>query len=175
MILVLALILTLACVAWIFHPLITGRAAPLEALEEELTDVEHRKRMALLALRDVEYDWHAGKLDEEDYRTLKAQVSAEALAALDAEAREAAEDRSAQGMADRARIEAEIAELRAAIRKGAVCPHCAHPNPRGSRFCGACGAAMSVAVPQGDDSPVGTGSTSSPAPSSSSSSGSPGA
>jgi hypothetical protein len=59
-------------------------------MAEELTDVQHRKRMALLALRDVEYDFHAGKLDEVDYRALKAQVSAEALAALDDEAREAA-------------------------------------------------------------------------------------
>jgi hypothetical protein len=134
---VLAVLLTVGVVAVIFHPLVTGTAAPMGASEADLTEPQHRKRMALLALRDVEYDYHAGKLDETDYRALRAQVSAEALEALDAEAREVP-------VSARPELEAEIAQLRASIREGAVCPHCAHPNPRGSRFCGECGAALAA-------------------------------
>ncbi len=133
-----AVLLTVGAVALIFHPLLTGASAPLEASAEDLTDAQHRKRMALLALRDVEYDFHAGKLDETDYRALKAQASAEALSALDDEAQGA----MASGRPD---VEAEIAALRATLREGTVCPHCAHPNPRGSRFCGECGAALARA------------------------------
>jgi hypothetical protein len=142
-ILALAILLTLAAVGVILHPLLTGAAAPLEAMAEELTDVQHRKRMALLALRDVEYDFHAGKLDEADYRALKAQVSAEALAALDDEAREAAGSVVGGGGGTSAEVEAEIAALRASIRQGVICTQCGHPNPRGSRYCGECGAAVS--------------------------------
>jgi cytochrome c-type biogenesis protein CcmI len=135
----LAILLTVAVVAVIFHPLVTGRSAPLGASGEDLTDAQHRKRMALLALRDVEYDYHAGKLDDTDYRALRAQASSEALAALDEEAQDAPVSAGATGRPD---VEAEIAALRASIREGAVCAHCAHPNPRGSRFCGECGAAI---------------------------------
>ncbi len=147
----LAVLLTVAAVAFIFHPLVTGRAAPLGASTEDLTDAQHRKRMALLALRDVEYDFHAGKLDEADYRALRAQASAEALAALD---EEASDEDTRAGAAGRQELEAEIAALRASIREGAVCPHCAHPNPRGSRFCGECGAALATVPRPGESSPA---------------------
>jgi hypothetical protein len=140
-----AVLLTVVAVALIFQPLLTGASALLGSSGEDLTDAQHRKRMALLALRDVEYDFHAGKLDETDYRALKAQASAEALSALDEEARGAAE-------AGRPDVEAEIAALRATLREGAVCPHCAHPNPRGSRFCRECGAALARADPAGTSS-----------------------
>lgn len=143
MILTLAVLLTLAAVGAILHPLLTGASAPLEATDEELTDVQHRKRMALLALRDVEYDFHAGKLDENDYRALKAQVSAEALAALDEEALEMA-GTGHRGGKGAAAVEAEIAALRASIRQGVICTQCGHPNPRGSRFCAECGAAVTA-------------------------------
>ncbi|CAN5721380.1 hypothetical protein BH23GEM11_BH23GEM11_14520 [soil metagenome] len=155
MTLVLAILLTVGCVAAIFHPLLTGRAAPLGAMEDEVTDVQHRKRMALISLRDVEYDFHAGKLDETDYRALKAQVSAEALAALDDEARELARLGGASGgsggmtSAAQADVEAEIAALRASIRHGVICTQCGHPNPRASRFCGECGAAITVVSASG--------------------------
>jgi hypothetical protein len=159
MILLAAILLTLGCVGILFHPLITGASAPMTTEGDELSEAEHRKRMALLALRDVEYDYHAGKLDEGDYRTLKAQVSAEALAALDEEA-EAARGAAGRGgggvdAATRARLEEEIAELRASIRHGAICAHCGHPNPRGSRFCGDCGAALAPAG--GEPVPAGSG------------------
>jgi len=153
--LVLAILLTVGTVAAIFHPLLTGKAAPMGAMEDEVTDVQHRKRMALISLRDVEYDFHAGKLDEADYRALKAQVSAEALAALDDEVSELASSAGrssgsgARASAAQADVEAEIAALRASIRHGAICTQCGHPNPRASRFCGECGAAVTVASAAG--------------------------
>jgi hypothetical protein len=143
----LAILLTLAVVGILIHPLLAGKFAPMNSSGDELTDAQHRKRMALLALRDVEYDYHAGKLDDEDYALLKSQVSAEALAALDEEivGAQRAGSRGSPGVDPR--LEAEIAAIRASIREGAVCPHCANPNPPGSRFCQSCGAALTGAVP----------------------------
>jgi hypothetical protein len=38
-----------------------------------------------------------------------------------------------------ARIEADVARYREALRAGTVCARCAQANPSGSRFCGDCG------------------------------------
>jgi hypothetical protein len=126
-----------AVLLFIMQPVVKGLHASLERDDRELTETEARKRVALLALRDVEYDFLAGKLDQEDYRTLKSQLTAEALAALEADeaARGAA---SAGGDADAA-IEAEIARVRAGLKSGVVCSECAFTNEQGSRFCSSCG------------------------------------
>jgi cytochrome c-type biogenesis protein CcmI len=148
--LVPAIVLAVAAVFFVLYPVLSGREAPMEREESELTEAQHRKNVALLALRDIEYDYHAGKLDDADYRTLRQQISAEALDALNAEETERvgrirASRGEGESAAERAGIEAEIAALRASIREGTVCTHCGHPNPRGSRYCGDCGAALPVA------------------------------
>ena len=72
-----------AVVLFIVQPVAKGIHASLERDDDEMTDTEARKRVALLALRDVEYDFLAGKLDEEDYTSLKAELTAEALFPLE--------------------------------------------------------------------------------------------
>jgi cytochrome c-type biogenesis protein CcmI len=153
-VLIPAVLLAIAVVFFVLYPVVMGEFAPMTRDEDELTETQHRKRVALLALRDVEYDFHAGKLDETDYLRLKKDISAEALQALDTEEAEwAAQDAArAQSGAEGSpgatppkasdTIEAEIASLRASIREGVICPQCGHPNPRGSRFCGDCGSAL---------------------------------
>lgn len=127
-----ALILVLAVVGFILQPVIQGRWASLEQQDDEMTEAEARRRVSLLALRDAEYDFETGKLDEADYKAMKRQLSAEALAAL--EALEASDDPAS--------LEAEIAAVRNEIGRGARCPACSHRNPAGSRFCGACGSTL---------------------------------
>ncbi|GMV04809.1 MAG: hypothetical protein AMXMBFR53_10890 [Gemmatimonadota bacterium] len=123
----------------IVQPVAKGLHASLEREEDELTETEARKRVALLALRDVEYDYLAGKLDENDYRSLKGELTAEALAALEADERA----RSGAVPADAAvALEAEIAAARAGLREGRFCSDCGFSNEPGSRFCSACGHAL---------------------------------
>jgi cytochrome c-type biogenesis protein CcmI len=132
MVLLGALLLVAAVVLFILQPVLRGQWASLVRDDDEMTEVEARRRVTLLALRDVEYEYHAGKLDDEDYRELRRELSAEALEALDAAREESSGDSTA-------RLEAEIAEVRAGLRAGTVCPSCAHANPTGSRFCAGCG------------------------------------
>jgi cytochrome c-type biogenesis protein CcmI len=159
-----------AVVLFILQPVVKGIHASLEREDDELTETEARKRVALLALRDVEYDFLSGKLDEDDYRSLKAELTAEALAALEADEQAKQTTRpvgsSAPGAAGTAtagaaragdgdqggvdatdELEAEIARMRREIRSGSGCPSCSYMNEEGSRFCSACGQPLADAVP----------------------------
>jgi cytochrome c-type biogenesis protein CcmI len=126
-----ALLLVAAVVLFILLPVARGQHASLVRDDDELTETESRRRVTLLALRDVEYDYHTGKLDEADYLALRKELSAEALAAL-----EAAEEDPAGPDLD---LEAEIAAVRAGLETGTTCGSCGHRNPQGSRFCAECG------------------------------------
>lgn len=131
-----------AVVLFILQPVVKGIHASLEREDDELTETEARKRVALLALRDVEYDFLSGKLDESDYRSLKAELTAEALAALEAD-----EEAKREGSAtDDEALEAEIARMRVELRSDERCPECSFTNAEGSRFCSACGHALADAV-----------------------------
>jgi NADH pyrophosphatase NudC (nudix superfamily) len=127
-----ALILVVAVVAFILQPVLQGHWASLRHEDEEMTEVEARRRVTLLALRDAEYDFAMGKLDENDYQALKRQLSAEALAALEALEKSGGRDA----------VEAEIAAARQQMEEEVRCGACLNHNPAGSRFCGACGAAL---------------------------------
>jgi hypothetical protein len=131
-------LVTAAVLLFLLQPVVKGIHASLEREDAEVTEAEARKRVALLALRDVEYDFLAGKLDEQDYRSLKSELTAEALDALEAD--EAARDGSGSDVDEE--VEDEIARIRETLRGGLACAKCAYNNERGSRFCSACGQAL---------------------------------
>jgi hypothetical protein len=137
-----AALVAAAVILFILQPVAKGLHASLDREEDELTETEARKRVALLALRDVEYDFLAGKLDEADYRSLKGELTAEALAALEAD------EKARQGGATLSDLEAEIAEVREELREGLSCLDCGFTNEPQSRFCASCGHPL-LAVPTG--------------------------
>lgn len=130
--------------------------------------LEEREAGALAALRDLEFDQRLGKLAEEDYRELRAQLARRAVAELKAEdAARQAEAAPAPELEDL--IEREVAALRRAGRqpvanpglpnglppavqpegtgKRSACLACGQAVEPGDRFCVACGAALPQACP----------------------------
>jgi len=130
--------------------------APSEVPVFEPVEQEETPRgVALLALKEIEFDRETGKLSDEDYRSLKEKYTAQALEALRAE----------EGTKVPDDVEALIAHRVRALRSAAasappdarVCVTCGpRPEPDavfcstcGSRLppaatCGHCGAALGV-------------------------------
>jgi len=111
--------LGLAAVAagFVAYPLLMQRWSTLvDAVSGHVIDRESRRRVALAALKEVEYDHASGKLDRADYLDMKVRLEREALAA----------------------IQLEEAAVTAADTAPIAHP-CGFTNPAGSRFCAGCG------------------------------------
>ena len=119
---------------FVLEPVFSGRSATAYGGDDRWDEAAAKRRVALSALRDLEYDRATGKLDRRDYEELRTDLSREALLRLDGEAAvRVAGDPAATA------IEKEIADARRALRKGGTCRDCRHVNGVGARFCGRCG------------------------------------
>jgi len=155
-----AVLLVAAVVVYLVQPMLTGLGASLQREEDEPTEAESRRRVTLLALRDVEYDYATGKLGEEDYQSLRRELAAEALAAL-----EDVEAESSVGLEAVGRLEDEIARLRGGLSGGSTCGVCGSANDSGSRFCGYCGTPLETdGTTRGPDGPGAAGRSPRPEP-----------
>jgi len=133
--LILGIALVTGVVVWVVvHPITAGRSAPIQRAEHEPTEAESRKRIALLALRDVELDYQTGKLDTGDYRELRAEAAARALAAIDAVE---LGDRGVGGSGPHSSGPEDLAEGLE------PCRDCGYRVEPGSRFCSSCGGKLS--------------------------------
>ncbi len=110
------------------RPLVDRRDALLvDVAPGAVLDAEARRRVALVALKELEYDYLGGKLDDTDYRAQKERLSVEALAAMRA---------------------AEAVGYGAGAGDGPVAAAgpdrhaCGFLNPPLSRFCAGCGARL---------------------------------
>lgn len=149
-----------AVVLFVLLPILRGREAPMARTEEDVSEEDHQRLVALRALRDLEYDRVTGKVDEDDYRHLKADLAREALAALEPEGDLPAPGPTVVARAEKDEaaeaVEAEIARIRRGLRDGRTCRICAHVNPEGSRFCGHCGRPLEAELDASDQVPAGT-------------------
>ena len=102
-----------------------GRIDPLLVMPEPEAAEETRRGVALLALREIEFDRETGKLSDADYLMLKQRYSAEAVQALKAE-------ESIQVTAP----DPSSAPARAA---SVACSHCGPRPELDAVFCSACG------------------------------------
>jgi hypothetical protein len=83
--LVLGALIAVAAVILVALPFLLGTNDELDALdqaeERRLTLIDERDR-ALAALKELEFDHRAGKIDDEDYRRLVGPLRRQAAAAL---------------------------------------------------------------------------------------------
>ena len=93
--------------------------------DSTITDI-NRRESVLAALRDLDFDYKTGKVSEEDYQPLRAQLLAEAAQYIESEKNE----------------EQKLEALIQARRKGQQkikCEHCGAPMEADQKFCSACG------------------------------------
>ena len=126
--LLLSAILATLAAAFVVRPIIARRTAVIaDAAPGSLLDAEARRRSTLAALKDLEYDYLGGKLDQADYLAQRDRLSYEALAAM--RAAETAQAESGTGVVDG--IVSRAAE--------SIEHACGFVNPPASRFCAGCG------------------------------------
>ena len=124
-------ILIAGVVVWtVARPLISGGVTPRGRTGHEPTEAESRRRIALLVLRDVELDYATGKLDAEDYRDLRAEAAAEALAAIQA---------VDEVVTDNGDDPSDLTTDVSTPAVPGVCDGCGHVLEAESNFCSACG------------------------------------
>lgn len=154
-----AVLVAAAVVLYVVQPVFTGESAPLVELDEEFTEAEARRHLTLVALRDVEYDYATGKVDEHDYRKLRDELAREALAALREVGRggEGGDDSPREQAAHRVEddLEREIATYRIALRSGTLCHGCGNANVAEALFCATCGTRLESEREEEAASPAG--------------------
>jgi len=126
--LLLSAVLATLAAAFVVRPIVARRTAVIvDAAPGSLLDAEARRRSTLAALKDLEYDYLGGKLDQTDYLAQRDRLSYEALAAI--RAAEAAQAEAGGGVVDGI-----------VSRPGDTITHgCGFVNPPASRFCAGCG------------------------------------
>jgi double zinc ribbon protein len=137
-----------ALVFWlIFEPLLAPGRPDLTLLESEAPE-ETRSGVALLALKEIEFDRETGKLSERDYELLKTRYGAEALAALAAEARPTPVLAGASNPEEL--ISDRLQSLRSARSSGLPAPpSCRDCGPRpelGALYCSRCGLPLTASA-----------------------------
>ena len=129
----LGLLLILSVAAAVASPLLAGgsTAMPEEVPAAEQTELfEREKNVALLAIREAEFDLAMGKLSDEDYAALRGVYEERALGAL------GELDAIQQSEADKRPDSAPKGPDAAA---GSFCTRCGVAFKADDRFCGGCG------------------------------------
>ncbi|HEU5217263.1 MAG TPA: zinc ribbon domain-containing protein [Gemmatimonadales bacterium] len=129
-------LLIAAFVLWLVLTPILGAGRTEVFPPEPLAEEETRRGIALIALKEIEFDRATGKLSDTDYESLKDRYSQEALAAIEAEP--AADPEQL--------IAARLRHLKAADVTGnpapPPCRTCGiRPEPD-ALFCSSCGVAL---------------------------------
>lgn len=138
------ILLAVGIMLYVLEPVFSGRGAPLYDGQDDYDEGAARRRVALTALRDLEYDRATGKLDGHDYESLKADLSHEALQHLAEEPPDGGDPAVERASRE---LEEEIEEIRKALREGLHCAGCGHLNAAGARYCGRCGEALPGGAP----------------------------
>ena len=131
------LVLFLVTIPFVVRPLLNGKRTTPSAADPFQATPRDRHTVALLALRDLEFDHRTGKITDEDYAGLRADLMAQAATTLELNEKQTAE-------LD-ARIEEEVRNRRqraSQSRAGRFCSQCGHAVKSDDRFCAACGSQL---------------------------------
>ncbi len=80
--LLIALVLSLAALAYVVWPLLKPGPAPILVEEDRLTELLGRKDTIMKAIKDLEFDYHVGKLSDEDFQLYDQRLRRQAVGLL---------------------------------------------------------------------------------------------
>ena len=134
------LICALLAVAAIgFTLFVRERDIPAASLENpELKHLERRRQVLYDNLKDLQFEYHQGKLSDEDYQSLKAGFLGDLAGVMDAVERL----QQASGVLQKEDIAAGSGKPKhrgGTPTEAGRCPSCQAVNTPGQRFCGQCG------------------------------------
>jgi hypothetical protein len=141
------ILIVLGVLALVGYPLVRVRARSdliLDDTENTVNTLIRRKDSSYAAIKELDFDYHTGKLSDEDYQNLYKIYKADALQtiqALDTEKLTEMEQLDAE-------VEAEIKKMRTGLQPpfddkresaGNYCPACGAEYTERDDFCGTCG------------------------------------
>lgn len=105
--LLVATIISLGAIFWVVLPLLQPGRGELIVEDDRVTQLLGRKDATLRAIKELEFDYHVGKIDEEDYQRMDQRLRRQAIGYMQ-QIEKLAPDTSALDDA----LEAEIAKRR---------------------------------------------------------------
>jgi len=145
MLLIFGILIALGLAAFVATPLLAAggpASSTLPVYVTPLGDLKRRRLVVYENMKDLEFEYQAGKVAAQDYQSLRENYLGEAAALM------AATQEAEQLRENDAVVEREVAARRA-LRKvpppqDYVCPRCGFENPVPVKFCGECGAKIAT-------------------------------
>jgi len=145
------LALLVAAIPFVVSPFLRDGRRKSRWAAPEKGDPEKRKTETLLALGDLDFDFRTGKVTQEDYELLRAQLVAEAGSLIETVRQERDEvNKLIQAPTvrqEKDEIEKLIQARRDIIRKDETCAHCGRSVQPLDQYCLGCGTALGKACP----------------------------
>ena len=118
---------------------VRDRDIPPPPLENpELRHLERRRQILYDNLKDLQFEYHQGKLSDEDYQSLKSGFLGDLAGIMDAiERLEAATARPGKLRPAEGKEQVKTGPTHPTSMK--ICPFCQAENPKDHQFCGKCG------------------------------------
>ena len=143
----IALFITAGMVVLVAAPLLTAEGAGEGSLPVDVTplaDLRRRRLVVYENIQDLEFEFKAGKIADQDYQALKQEYRMEA-------ARLMVDSQAAETLTpEEVLIEREVAARRARRKiqplEEYVCAKCGFENPLPVKFCGECGAKVTERI-----------------------------
>lgn len=151
----IGLLLLVATIPFVAKPLLHQKRLKLAIAGSAKVSDADQHQASLLALRDLEFDHRTGKVTDEDYAGLRADLLAQAAATIDVKDKRAANVDALIEQAVRGRrqtnvdslIEEAVRSRRQTHGEGQTanfCPKCGRKARADDRFCAGCGASLTL-------------------------------
>ncbi len=121
------------------------------AIAQERMSLSEKKDRLYEAIKDIDFEYQAGKLSDTDYKSVRTDClaqAAEVIARLeeidesDAAGAKATEEKDSVAVEPSEEPAAGPAPESTEVASGSSCPSCKQPNPAAAQFCMRCGSKM---------------------------------